>query len=834
MRKSFLLAITLIASLAVPGAADAQQTVRRFKLDYQDIQVGFPNVTFSPDMKASKVGLWTPVLLKFSEDPEGKIVLPVAVDGSVSGEVLLEAPDNDGAISVYSQKFSFGPSELVHVLTYTKVASSYSQFSIKIKAGNREFGVQPRSYQAAESGHHIYLALGDSLRGLHDGLRRFDNQGGEQVGLDNTYRHLVYENDVRYLPDQWFGYNSIDLVILVTSNERLLTKLTAGDQQSTPQLAALAEWVRRGGRLVISISPNHREKVHRLLASSAWQPALPAVLPLDSKTFTMPALDSLRTWSAYIPSGGKGKLGAKAVEGVAVRLLDPPTVAVLAKETVEGKDTAPLIVRFPHGTGSITLLAFDVKDTFLSDWDGKHSFWRETARKLAPRSTRNQGNQNDGGFQNFGGQGADVTSNLYDQLENFDTPTISFGWVVLFIFIYILVVGPLDFIILKLVFKRLELTWLTFPAVVLTVSLLAYFTAYAIKGQDLKVNKVDLIDIDMRSSLGDDYQPNAATAYGNTWFAIFSPRIQNYTIGIEPTLHLWQPGTPAPNQPVEPTMSWLGRPDYGPYGGRRGNSGFLNRNYSYESNATGLRGVPIPVWTMKSFTASWAASFDKNKLPLESKLTYTGKLSAISGSIKNNLPFDLHEVAFFYRGQYHPQTDIPKGATATIKLEVGRQVADWVNLNSLGLVAMHQWDPDSSRRQNGYFNPKETLRAMMFFEKLDTNFSYRNQSHRPLDWSWRLDEQTENGRVADIILVARVGRAQAALEQLQADNDVKLPTHLWLDKLPGTPVPGKTKTITRPDGKTETVPVFESRPAIQGNLIQETYLRVILPVAPKK
>src|SRR5262249_45460821 len=269
-----------------------------------------------------------------------------------------------------------------------------------------------------------------------------------------------------------------------------------------------------------------------------------------------------------------------------------------------------------------TLIGFDVKDQFLSEWGGRFTFWQQVVEKFAPVSKMGGGmvQQNIGGVR---GQprwdvGYDATSRLYQELEKVDTPTISFGWVVLFIFLYILVVGPVDYLILKLLFKRLELTWLTFPAVVITVSLLAYFTAYAIKGQDLKVNKIDLVDIDMRSSLREDGTPAAARAYGASWFAILSPRIQNYTIGVAPMLHTWQ-GLEAPAQPVEPTMSWLGRPEFAGMGasGRRGSTSLFSRTYSYEPKATGLRDVPIPVWTTKSFTASWEAAFQK--LPFDVK-----------------------------------------------------------------------------------------------------------------------------------------------------------------------------------------------------------------------
>src|SRR5207244_11612599 len=72
---------------------------------------------------------------------------------------------------------------------------------------------------------------------------------------------------------------------------------------------------------------------------------------------------------------------------------------------------------------------------------------------------------------------------------------VPFGWVAFFIFLYILLIGPGDYLFLKRVLKRMELTWITFPIIVVTVSLLAYYAAYLVKGKELRVNKVDIVDV---------------------------------------------------------------------------------------------------------------------------------------------------------------------------------------------------------------------------------------------------------------------------------------------------------------------------------------------------
>src|SRR5262249_20798521 len=171
-------------------------------------------------------------------------------------------------------------------------------------------------------------------------------------------------------------------------------------------------------------------------------------------------------------------------------------------------------------------------------------FWQKLNAELRPnygREGQAPVNMSNRGFGYGDIDRSDAASVLQERLESFDeVPVISFGWVALFILLYIAVVGPLDYLFLKQVVKRLELTWITFPAVVLVVSALAYFSAYYLKGNDLRINKLDLVDLVAEfDAVGS--RCHSSQAYGTTWFTLFSPRIQNYTVGAEPAQDSWVP-----------------------------------------------------------------------------------------------------------------------------------------------------------------------------------------------------------------------------------------------------------------------------------------------------
>ena len=61
--------------------------------------------------------------------------------------------------------------------------------------------------------------------------------------------------------------------------------------------------------------------------------------------------------------------------------------------------------------------------------------------------------------------------------------------------------------------------------------------------------------------------------FGTTVFTIFSPRIDDYTIGVTPG-----DGWSTDTEPAGTTVSWVGAP-------RGGRASLLRRNYRYHSDA---------------------------------------------------------------------------------------------------------------------------------------------------------------------------------------------------------------------------------------------------------
>jgi hypothetical protein len=801
MRFAFFLLLFVLA--LTPNRLSAQQADKKAPIaEIKMTRIGFMSSDPIDPQGRYKVGMWTPVYLKIKAGPKG-----IHAKGPNEPEpyIQVENEDNENVGTIYRTPFKMEPNEERWITTYAKPGQA-SDIKIRVVIGDFSPPLPlAQSHGALDLNTHLYVSLGKRIPDLQPALvamvpqnRQNQNiQGGIQ---DTRPRYAGFEAEVSELPEYWFGYQGVDLLILSTGDKEFLLELAKDNDVSRARLKAIAQYVRRGGRLVIPVSHRTTDVLAQLLQSTVWQPPI-SVVPPKEGAFEVKRLAAIENFAgvqnvAPFPAG-------KIAQLAPVKML--PGAWEVLKSDDPARDTGkPLIARMPYGLGSITFLAFPLDEAPFTTWNGKVPFLKNLLPLLAPRVNQNDPNDQRGVN--------DLSTDLQRTLDNFDVRVIPFGYVALFIVLYIVVVGPLDFLVLKYIFKRLEWTWFTFPTVVLAVSVAAYFTAYAIKGNDLKINKVDIIDIDQRTNLDSKGNTKKAFACGQTLFTILSPRIQNYTIGVEANSLFWGQ---AAEKPISADMvTWLGRADRDQPGGMGragGGQSFFRKPYRYDADASGLLDVPIPVWTTKSFHASWEAL--NIPPPIHAELNYPTRDQDphLTGVLKNGLAVDLDDAWIFYFDKAYPiEGGLPRGAEIKISLEStkGKGVAEW----STG-----SRDGDRPQTAQGLYNPSNLVRTILFSERLNPANNVPNHSLRTLDLSWRSRQkdvlQQRDNVIREAILVARVKFALGPTELLTASVNNPLPTNLWMGELPG-------------DKKT--------RPPLAGTLAQDTFVRVLLPVRPKE
>ena len=798
--RQLLFVLTLGSALSFPALAAAQPSPP--VMDKEKVRVGLPSGV--PNVGRMRQGAWAPVYIPLTAGPNG--------NSQQQFKIVLEAVDaeeNPYRYSVAVPALNTGSREVV--VGYLRAPNQEFTIALQTVEGKTLQGPikHPRAAEPEALIMPGFLVMGGAkLPKLKAALQVDEAKAkggpqGEEVKPpdaedDNTFaRSYARIDEVEDMPDRWFGYEAADVVILTTDKRDFITKLNSRTYASRRR--ALAEWVRRGGRLVISVAHN-RQDVNELLQNMPFlstddrQPLLP--FEFDTGNVHRKILPSINEWIGVFQSipalGEPGKDGKAAADIEIVKL--PAGLGdgarALVTENADAKDASPrpLIVQSSCGLGWVLLIAFEVDAEPFNSWDGQKSFWikiRDFSGMNLPEIKKVVNNFTER-------SDPELRTELEHYIDTFeDVPVVSFGWVALFIFVYILVVGPLDYFILKKVFKRLELTWVTFPTVVVTISVGAYFIAYALKGEDLRVNKVDLVDIDLHTP----------QVYGTSWFSVFSPRMQNYTLGVEPAFKGATKGST--------TVAVLENPAAV---ARGGSTSLFRQPYEYAEDASGLERVPIPVWSTRMFTASWRTPYLASNPPFQADLKMQNGI--VTGKIINNLPVNLEDVCLLYQDKVYK---LPKDRMLAAKgdlfevseLAMGNGNAgtpitmdEWLRNSTLDVNRTLQFG--SARRHAGEFvtdkvpSWNQKKKEIMFYRR---KLNALNSGLRMIDENWRLLPPYRD----EVILVARTAYASGRAKQINEEGLVQL----WNDQLPGT---------------------ADRCPDLTGYLNQETYIRVYIPV----
>ena len=118
----------------------------------------------------------------------------------------------------------------------------------------------------------------------------------------------------------------------------------------------------------------------------------------------------------------------------------------------DDKGTKPIAIQGSYGLGRVTVVAFDLDRAPLNEWTERSAFW-ENMLNQAGYVLPTTGSK----LEKYGNKNDEYATALQGSLDFFEgVPVVSFGWVALFILIYIVLIGPVDYLFPKKVVKRLR------------------------------------------------------------------------------------------------------------------------------------------------------------------------------------------------------------------------------------------------------------------------------------------------------------------------------------------------------------------------------------------
>jgi hypothetical protein len=432
-------------------------------------------------------------------------------------------------------------------------------------------------------------------------------------------RKAVRAESISELPEEWFGYDAVDVAVLTVGDggpcDEYCAKF-AGDER---RFGAFVRWVELGGRLVIFCSGENAEAI--LGEGRPLAALLPGKLAGVNR---LPETGRLEHFAgSETPIGTRG---TRAVVSVP-RLVDVEGHI----EVYEGRRASdlPLVVRAPRGLGEIAFVAIDPTKPPFDEWPGRKSFVDAVMRPYleTEHSTNATSQLVTRGYTDMSGALRQRLGRAFPGV----TP-IAFSMVTIIAVAYLLVIGPLDYFVVRRWLKQTWAAWLTFPAIVLLFSGLALGLAERRHGgANLRVNQLELVDVDA----------STGQARGTVWSAVYSPAADRLELKLDVELLSEEP------KEVESRIHSWALPGAG-IGGTQSagmNLGTAD-GYRYGVNYEELRGVPILTSGTKSVLVRWTAQAG----PLL-KTELTNEEGLVTGSIENRTGRQLRNVRLYY-GEY--------------------------------------------------------------------------------------------------------------------------------------------------------------------------------------
>ena len=275
----------------------------------------------------------------------------------------------------------------------------------------------------------------------------------------------------------------------------------------SPEIEALDQWTRMGGSPAALCRARGGESPAPAAPLSRFSPGrLVRTLPLRHSS----AIESYCGSAVPVPREGVGQ----------VLDLRVPQLADV-QGTVEAREgNLPLVVRRAWGFGNVVFAAMDLDLAPLRDWQDRGLL---VGKLLDIEEIPLEGPHDSGAVLHYGFD--DMAGQLRSALDQFaGVPFVPFSLIVAIVVGYLLLIGPVDYFVLRKLGRRMALTWLTFSLIVLAFGLGAYCSRGRLKGERVCVNQLDLVDVDLASG----------AVRGTSWADVFSPAVDRYDLSFAP------------------------------------------------------------------------------------------------------------------------------------------------------------------------------------------------------------------------------------------------------------------------------------------------------------
>ena len=437
------------------------------------------------------------------------------------------------------------------------------------------------------------------------------------------------------LPTTARVYDSVSLLV-VAGNSVL----------SAEQADAVRDWVAAGGRVLISLPASRSAAAEIIQPFAPWLPMTLAAEPVIVSEFGK--LEFFAGKNVRIPFAGR---------------MPVPGVKITEGEVLAGSRDEALLVRSPYGLGSVTVLSLDLTQPPLSKWTELSSLGRRLAETSPEAAATTSGHSRNLQLSSTGI--TDLATQLHAAQDDFAGIHRASPWLVMgLLTLFLLVIGPLDYVIVHRVLKRPRGTWVTLPCWVVLTAVLATLLAGRWNGDSFRINQLNVVNLDVGTS----------TCHQRLWTNVYSPVTERRSVSVDSTI---KPGPteskPGPTETAAARQSaWSGIPETAFGGMLRPASVHVGRaDYRLSADAS-IDGLPLMQWSSKPLLTEIHSTVAGL---VESDLQSNG-VGQLSGTVKHRFPGPIEDwfLAYGNRVYRHKKTrdsnlSLPLASGHTLRID---------------------------------------------------------------------------------------------------------------------------------------------------------------------
>lgn len=299
----------------------------------------------------------------------------------------------------------------------------------------------------------------------------------------------------RLLPSDWTAYASLDLLVLYDVD---WVDMTVHQQR------AIAEYVTNGGRVLMVLGATPLPAEHTFAQMLPMSLTAPKEIQLSQRDLSswnceQPKTDKVACWQANMVPGASGW---------AIR---------------NDRNGNSIYVSGPVGFGKVGVLLFDPATIDCRQGRQLADFWLGCMKPLMGKrsiSLSNNSRSSDNAYNYQLGSESEASNTVLEYLYSVEElRPIHIGWVVLVLTTLAVLIGPVDYLVLK-AFGRLPWTWVTSTACIAVFSVGAYYGVEYLRGGVLQARVVSVVD----SVDGLD------GAWATRYMGIFAPHSDDYRL----------------------------------------------------------------------------------------------------------------------------------------------------------------------------------------------------------------------------------------------------------------------------------------------------------------